>query len=125
MAFEVCPMRRNFSRNFSFTFSGTTPNSNVGSHFQFSRTLLFRVFMRVKNVGKAKPETNLKKQSYMKEYVIILAVGGAIHFAGCGGPSEDSDAIGEGEPATKMSDKDRKAAEKMGIEFDPNTDQKE
>jgi|AP95_1055475.scaffolds.fasta_scaffold645848_1 hypothetical protein len=61
----------------------------------------------------------------MKEYIIILAVGGAIHFAGCGGPSEDPDAIGEGEPATKMSDKDRKAAEKMGIEFDPNTDQKE
>ena len=78
--------------------------------------------MRVKNVGKAKPDTNLKKQLYMKEYIIILAVGGAIHFAGCGGPSEDPDAIGEGEPATKMSDKDRKAAEKMGIEFDPNAD---
>ena len=75
-----------------------------------------------KPVGKAKPETNLKKQPYMKEYVIILAVGGAICFAGCGGPSEDPDAIGEGNPATKMSDKDRKAAEKMGIEFDPNTD---
>jgi len=55
----------------------------------------------------------------MKEYIIILAVGGAIHFAGCGGPSEDPDAIGEGEPATKMSDEDRKAAEKFGIELEP------
>ena len=78
--------------------------------------------MRVKTVGKAKPETNLKKQPYMKKFIIILAVGGAIHFAGCGGPSEDPDAMGEGEPATKMSDKDRKAAEKMGIEVDPNAD---
>ena len=56
----------------------------------------------------------------MKKFIIILAVGGVIHFAGCG-PSEDPDAVGEGEPATTMSDEDRKAAEKLGIKFDPNT----
>ena len=84
---------------------------------------VYRV-LRVKNVGKAKPETNLKKQPYMKKYVIILAVGGAIHFAGCGGPSEDPDALGKGEPAIEISDEDRKAAEKMGIKFDPNNDVK-
>ena len=78
--------------------------------------------MRVKTVGKTKPETNLKKQPYMKKFIIILAVGGVIHFAGCG-PSEDEDALGEGEPATKMSDEDRKKAEKLGIKFDPNANE--
>ena len=60
----------------------------------------------------------------MKKFIIILAVGGVIHFAGCG-PSEDEDALGEGEPATRMSDEDRKAAEKFGIELEPKTDTKE
>ena len=60
----------------------------------------------------------------MKKYIIILAVGGAIHFAGCGGPSEDPDALGKGEPATEISDEDKKAAEKMGIKFDPNNNEK-
>ena len=59
----------------------------------------------------------------MKKFIIILAVGGVIHFAGCG-PSEDEDALGEGEPATKMSDEDRKKAEKLGIKFDPKPDVK-
>ena len=62
------------------------------------------------------------KQSYMKKFIIILAVGGVIHFAGCG-PSEDEDALGEGEPANKMSDEDRKKAEKLGIKFDPNANE--
>ncbi len=52
-----------------------------------------------------------------------VIVGGVIPFAGCG-PSEDEDALGEGEPATKMSDEDRKKAEKLGIKFDPKPDVK-
>lgn len=52
---------------------------------------------------------------------LALVIGGLINFTGCGGPSEDPDAVGEGKPATTMSDKDRKAAEKMGIKFEPNT----
>lgn len=60
----------------------------------------------------------------MKKYVIILAVGGAIHFVGCGGPSEDPDALGKGEPATEISDENKKAAEKLGIKFDPNNNVK-
>jgi len=75
--------------------------------------------LRVKNGGNAKPETNLKKQPYMKKYIITLAVGGAIYFVGCGKPSEDPEALGEGDPATKISDEDKKAAEKLGIKFDP------
>jgi hypothetical protein len=52
---------------------------------------------------------------------LALVIGGSINFTGCGGPSEDPNAVGEGKPATTMSDKDRKAAEKMGIKFEPNT----
>ena len=55
---------------------------------------------------------------------LALVIGGLVIFAGCG-PSEDPDAIGEGEPATRMSDEDRKAAEKFGIELEPKTDGKE
>jgi|TARA_B100000959_G_C14956033_1_gene613774 hypothetical protein len=62
----------------------------------------------------------------MEKYIIALAIGGTILFAGCGGPSEDPDALGKGEPASTisdMSDKDKKALEKMGIKFDPNPDE--
>ena len=52
---------------------------------------------------------------------LALVIGGLINFTGCGGPSDDPSAVGEGKPATTMSDKDRKAAEKMGIKFEPNT----
>jgi len=51
----------------------------------------------------------------------VLVIVGSIAFSGCGGPSDDPDAVGEGKPATTVSDKDRKAAEKMGIKFEPNS----
>ncbi|MDP7011736.1 MAG: hypothetical protein QF685_10180 [Verrucomicrobiota bacterium] len=62
----------------------------------------------------------------MEKYIITLAIGGTILFAGCGGPSEDPDALGKGEPATNlsdMSDKDKKALENMGIKLEPNPDE--
>ncbi len=64
----------------------------------------------------------------MKKYIItlnalILGVS-TICFVGCGGPAEDPDAVGEGEPATTTgnSEKDKADAKKMGYEL-PNPDE--
>ena len=63
----------------------------------------------------------------MKKYIptliaLALAVN-AISFLGCGGPAEDPDALGEGEPATTAGDseKDKADAKKMGYEL-PDAD---
>ena len=64
----------------------------------------------------------------MKKHIITLSAMAlavnAISFVGCGGPAEDPDALGEGEPATKAgnSEKDKADAKKMGYEF-PNPDE--
>ena len=63
----------------------------------------------------------------MKKHIITLSAlalaVNAISFVGCGGPAEDPDALGEGEPATKAgnSEKDKADAKKMGYEL-PDAD---
>ena len=64
----------------------------------------------------------------MKKHIITLSTMAlavnVISFVGCGGPAEDPDALGEGEPATTAgnSEKDKADAKKMGYEL-PNPDE--
>lgn len=61
----------------------------------------------------------------MKKYIITLAamalaIGGSINFAGCGGPAEDPNALGESTEPTQepagMSEADKKAAKDAGFD---------
>ena len=66
----------------------------------------------------------------MKKYITTLSAlalaMSTISFAGCGGPDEDPDALGEGETTVSgMTEKEKADAKKFGFDLSPTSPKKD